>query len=120
MPVPTPEILPSRAARRLHGIAVASLSMLVLTLLAAQFDLTRTRAFDPDEFQHAHSAFLIYRGQVPYRDYFEHHPPLLHQVMAKVPGLSALVSLNGARVGELSLSSPPSSCPCPPVAWCAV
>ncbi len=68
--------------RVLQGVAVLSLSLLVVALLAGQFELRRTRSFDPDEFQHAHSAFLISRGQVPYRDYFEHHPPLLHQLLA--------------------------------------
>jgi hypothetical protein len=61
-------------------------ALLVAGALALQFDLLGTRAFDADEFQHAHSAFLISKGQVPYRDYFEHHPPLLHFLMAEVIG----------------------------------
>ncbi len=57
---------------------------MVATLLIFQLSLARTRTFDPDEFQHAHSAFLISQGQLPYLDYFEHHPPLLHFVMAPI------------------------------------
>lgn len=78
---------PSSALARdrvLHGIAVLTLALLVVALLAGQFELRRTRSFDPDEFQHAHSAFMIAGGQLPYRDYFEHHPPLLHQLLARM------------------------------------
>jgi hypothetical protein len=70
--------------RLLHRAAVVLLALPVLALLAGQFELRRVRSFDPDEFQHAHSAFLILGGQLPYRDYFEHHPPLLHQLLARV------------------------------------
>jgi hypothetical protein len=64
------------------GPAAVVLLCVSLGLLAYQGSLLRTRTYDPDEFQHAHSAFLIAQGQLPYRDYFEHHPPLLHFVMA--------------------------------------
>lgn len=40
------------------------------------------RSFDPDEFQHLHMAWCIAQGQVPYRDFFEHHTPLLHYLLA--------------------------------------
>ena len=33
------------------------------------------RMFDPDEFEHLHAAFCLWTGMVPYRDFFEHHPP---------------------------------------------
>ncbi len=65
-------------------LGAAALLILVLAILFFQLSLARTRSFDPDEFQHAHSAFLISQGQIPYRDYFEHHPPLLHFAMAPV------------------------------------
>lgn len=39
-------------------------------------------AFDDDEFQHAHVAWLIARGEVPHRDFFEHHLPLYHIALA--------------------------------------
>lgn len=40
------------------------------------------RSFDPDEFQHLHMAWCMAQGQVPYRDFFEHHTPLLHYLLA--------------------------------------
>jgi hypothetical protein len=76
----TPRVL-DHSRTGLAGVALLCVSM---ALLAYQGSLLRTRTFDPDEFQHAHSAFLIAEGQLPYRDYFEHHPPLLHFVMAPV------------------------------------
>src|SRR5262245_48636551 len=39
-----------------------------------------------DEFEHLHSAYLVSRGQTPYVDFFEHHPPLgYYLVAATVP-----------------------------------
>ena len=39
-------------------------------------------AIDPDESQHLHVAWLIAQGQVPYRDFWEHHLPFFHYAMA--------------------------------------
>lgn len=48
----------------------------VLLAVVAEFGL--------DEFQYAHGGWLIARGEVIYRDFFEHHLPLLHQLLAGV------------------------------------
>jgi hypothetical protein len=45
---------------------------------ASRLALLPVRAFDPDEFQHLHAAWAIAHGMLPYRDYFDHHPPALH------------------------------------------
>src|SRR5215831_4152264 len=39
---------------------------------------------DPDESQHLHAAWLVGQGRVPYRDFWEHHMPLLHYALAPV------------------------------------
>ena len=45
--------------------------------------------YDADELQNLHYAWNIAHGLVPFRDFFEHHPPLLHYVLAPfVGGLS--------------------------------
>ena len=44
-------------------------------LLIARIPLIPVRAFDADEFEHAHAAWSVFRGLVPYRDFFEHHTP---------------------------------------------
>ncbi len=39
------------------------------------------RGIDPDELEHLHAAFCISRGDVPYRDFFEHHGPALYYLI---------------------------------------
>ena len=56
--------------------------VLVTASLAFRQWLLRVRAFDPDEMQHLHSAWSIAQGQLPYRDYFDHHTPWLHYALA--------------------------------------
>ena len=40
-----------------------------------------------DEFEHLHASWLISIGQLPYRDFFEHHHPLLWYVSAPIVSL---------------------------------
>ena len=54
----------------------------VLTALAAGLALSRVwlvfnRLYDPDELEHLHAGFCVWRGMVPYRDFFEQHGPVL-------------------------------------------
>ncbi|WP_224244514.1 hypothetical protein [Hyalangium gracile] len=42
------------------------------------------KSFSIDEFQYAHAAWLVARGEVPYRDFFEVHLPLVYQALAPV------------------------------------
>ena len=65
------------------------------------------RGFDPDELEHLHAAFCLQAGQLPYRDFFEHHAPALYWLAQPVlfltgPQLSALWIL---RLGMWSLST---------------
>jgi 4-amino-4-deoxy-L-arabinose transferase-like glycosyltransferase len=61
-----------------------SLLLVILCLLLAgvayglRLWLLRVRAFDPDEFEHLHAAWVLTQGDLPYRDYFEHHAPGLY------------------------------------------
>ncbi|MCP3102264.1 hypothetical protein LZ198_25675 [Myxococcus sp. K15C18031901] len=55
------------------------------SLLGFAFQAVRLalhKAFSIDEFQYAHAAWLVARGQVPYRDFFEVHFPFVYQVLA--------------------------------------
>jgi hypothetical protein len=47
----------------------------IVGLLVARIPVLSVRYFDPDEFQHAHAAWSVWRGLLPYRDFFEHHTP---------------------------------------------
>ncbi|MFH1404047.1 MAG: hypothetical protein ABIH11_07255 [Candidatus Altiarchaeota archaeon] len=42
------------------------------------------RVFDHDEFEHVHSAWYVLNGYIPYRDFFQHHNPLLWYLLAPV------------------------------------
>jgi hypothetical protein len=44
-------------------------------LLLARIAIIPGRVFDPDELEHAHAAWSVSRGLLPYRDFFEHHTP---------------------------------------------
>jgi 4-amino-4-deoxy-L-arabinose transferase-like glycosyltransferase len=70
------------------------------------------REFDVDEFQHTHTAWSLAQGAVPYRDFFEHHAPLFHELLSfplrwrAVDGnpAKAINFLVGARRGLWALS----------------
>ena len=56
--------------------------LLIGVPFALRLALIERRGFNPDEFEHLHFAWSIADGQVPYRDYFDHHTPLLHFALA--------------------------------------
>jgi hypothetical protein len=39
------------------------------------------RGIDPDELEHLHAAYCVWRGDLPYRDFFEHHGPALYYLV---------------------------------------
>lgn len=47
----------------------------IAALLIARVPIIAVRAFDNDEFEHAHAAWSVFRGLLPYKDFFEHHTP---------------------------------------------
>lgn len=65
--------------------------------------------FSIDEFQYAHAAWLVGRGAVPYRDFFEVHFPLVYQALAPVFALLGddprlIVLLRAGMLGFLALA----------------
>lgn len=48
--------------------------------------------FEWDELQLLHGAWRIAQGSIPYRDFFEHHPPLLHLILAPLVGRETEIS----------------------------
>jgi len=65
----------SVAVPRGTGVASYFLLLAIAGFVAARIPLLAHRRFDPDEFQHAHDAWLVWKGMLPYRDFFEHHTP---------------------------------------------
>jgi hypothetical protein len=59
---------------------------IVVTLLSAALLLRAGFAangpVDADESQHLHAAWLVGEGRVPYRDFWEHHSPLMYYAVA--------------------------------------
>src|SRR5262245_15459000 len=60
------------------GVLVAILALAVVLRLG----LVANRRIDPDESQHLHVSWLLSQGQVPYRDFWEHHLPFFHYAIA--------------------------------------
>ena len=61
---------------------IVFLSFVIAVLLLAQLPSVAVRFFDPDEFEHAHAAWSVSRGLLPYRDFFEHHTPWYYFLLA--------------------------------------
>ncbi|MBR5598867.1 MAG: glycosyltransferase family 39 protein [Alphaproteobacteria bacterium] len=40
-----------------------------------------------DNVEHIHSSFLIFQGKIPYRDFFQHHNPLMWFIFAPLTGV---------------------------------
>lgn len=58
------------------------LGTLIVVPLLLRLPLLERRGFGPDEFEHLHFAWSVAQGQVPYRDYFDHHTPALHVLLS--------------------------------------
>jgi hypothetical protein len=59
---------------------------LILGSYTLRLSLLHTRTFDPDEFQHAHAAWAVHEGLLPFRDFFEHHMPGIQFMLAPMLG----------------------------------
>ncbi len=68
--------------RRADWLLVVAGMVLLIATFAPRLWLLRTRSFDPDELEHLHASWLLSRGQLLYRDYFEHHTPVLYFLLA--------------------------------------
>jgi len=52
--------------------------LLIAVQIVAQAHLLFARSYDLDEFWHLHVGYCMAGGQVPYRDFFEHHGPIAY------------------------------------------
>ncbi len=71
------------------GITLIALAAGMIVLLAATSEI---REFDPDEFQHLQVAWLVASGEIPYKDFFEHHTPLYHFLISPLLSDKALIT----------------------------
>ncbi len=73
------------AGRKRAGFLLPLLCVcLIVVAYGLRLRLLRIRGFDPDEFEHLHAAWLFSQGQLPYRDFFEHHTPGLYFLLRPV------------------------------------
>jgi hypothetical protein len=60
------------------------------------------RGIDPDELEHLHAAWCVAHGEVPYRDFFEHHGPALYYLLIPLFNLG-IPDLSVLWVGRLAM-----------------
>jgi hypothetical protein len=74
--------------RSFSGAATGRLVLLLVTTVLVlapyiwRLSYLRYRIFDQDEFEHLHAAWCVFKGLVPYRDFFEMHMPWLYFTVA--------------------------------------
>jgi 4-amino-4-deoxy-L-arabinose transferase-like glycosyltransferase len=66
----------------MRRLAPGVLAALVALAVVVRIGVVVNRSIDADESQHLHMAWLVAQGQVPYRDFWEHHLPLFHYAVA--------------------------------------
>jgi hypothetical protein len=74
----------SATSRYLRFAVVVVLAIAALASFTFIHDFGQTRFFTIDEFQWGHATWLVAEGEVPYRDFYEHHFPLgyvLHSLL---------------------------------------
>jgi hypothetical protein len=75
-PIEAPARDPSRGdTRRRRDYPLYFLFLAIVSFFLARIPALAHRRFDPDELQHSHAAWCVWKGMVPYRDFFEHHTP---------------------------------------------
>src|SRR5262245_2517030 len=74
MTIPEMHSSPARGDTRWDADCVFLLGV-IAALLLVRIPLIPIRVFDADELEHTHAAWSVFRGLVPYRDFFEHHTP---------------------------------------------
>jgi hypothetical protein len=70
----------------MRRLAPAVLAAVVALGVVLRVGVAVNRPIDPDESQHLHVAWRIGQGQVPYRDFWEHHMPFFHYAVAPLTG----------------------------------
>lgn len=76
---------------------------LAAALLLSRLWFLGHRSFDIDEFEHAHAAWTLAQGSLPYRDFFEHHTPGLYLAFAPLLARLRPETGVGAAVRALTL-----------------
>lgn len=76
--------------KRLNQISFLSCALTILFALVTLNNLLNLfygSITNSDEIEHINASFMVWSGLVPYRDFFEHHNPLLWYIFAPVTAL---------------------------------
>ncbi len=75
-------------AERLHKILNTILAIYVISgICFLYWVVVYSGSGDGDTLEHVHSSWLVYRGKIPYKDFFQHHNPLLWYIGAPFVGI---------------------------------
>jgi hypothetical protein len=82
---------------------IALLAALLVFGVLARVAYVRHTLVIVDEFEHLHAAYLVSRGETPYVDFFEHHPPVFYAVAgALLPARPSFDTIIHARYVALA------------------
>jgi 4-amino-4-deoxy-L-arabinose transferase-like glycosyltransferase len=66
---------PGAAPAPSRAVSAKLILFATVAFFVARIPLIARRVFDPDELEHSHAAWSVFKGMLPYRDFFEHHTP---------------------------------------------
>jgi uncharacterized membrane protein len=69
-------------AKRGAESSLAYLRIAIAGFFLAWIAVLPRRTFDADEFEHAHAAWCVFKGMLPYKDFFEHHSPWYYYALS--------------------------------------
>jgi hypothetical protein len=82
-------------------LVAAVFGALIVVPFLLRLSLLERRVFGNDEFEHLHFAWSVSQGQVPYRDYFDHHTPALQYLLAPMFRLFRVETSSADAVASL-------------------
>ena len=72
-----PQTLKNLFQNKIDFILLAELLTLFIITFGFLIYIAYTNTLNGDEREHVYASYLVYNGYIPYRDFFEHHHPLL-------------------------------------------
>ncbi len=92
----------SRSSRIVTGLVCGVLALVAVGVLVQIHDFASTRFLTIDEFQWGHVTWLVAEGQVPYRDFYEHHLPFGYVLHSKLLGDDTSFVVRALRLRQIA------------------
>jgi 4-amino-4-deoxy-L-arabinose transferase-like glycosyltransferase len=73
---------PTRSPNPSHANILYFVLLVIAGFFVARIPVLSHQFFDPDEFEHAHAAWCVFKGMIPYKDFFEHHTPFYYYALS--------------------------------------